>query len=225
MKLSNSIKAFIISFLLTGNLALLLWGYQIKNGIAKPKEEAYDIVYNQEILEELLAQQEGAQNKPIETHKAFNQTQKKIAQTKVQSTTDANEFKKRLAALDDAIKDVKKAKDERISTESTFTPSKKSEAQESNIENSTNSFRLLDRKALYFPNPVYTCEVAGTVVVNITVDNNGLVKDQAINESASTTNNQCLWDMALEYASKAQFNESSRPTQLGTITYRFPGQN
>ena len=98
-------------------------------------------------------------------------------------------------------------------------------SSESNNRNSTNSFRLVDRTALFFPNPVYTCESRGKIVLNIEVNNKGEVVYLSINESSSTTNNECLIDSALEYAKKTRFSTSkNKPQQLGSITYVFPGQ-
>ena len=95
----------------------------------------------------------------------------------------------------------------------------------SNNRNSTNSYRLVDRTAVFFPNPVYTCESNGKVVLNIEVDHKGEVVYLSINENSSTTNNECLIDSALKYAKKTQFSASkNKPTQLGSITYIFPGQ-
>ena len=226
MKLSHSLKAFIISFLVTGNLALLLWGYQISNGIATTQEEGYNIEYNQEALEELLAQQEqDADNKPIETNRAFNQSQEAIAKNWAASKEDQDDFQERLAALDNSINQVKNNQDNRVDTASTFTPTTTDKKDNTNNANSTNAYQLVDRDDLYFPTPVYTCEAPGTVVVNITVDANGHVIAQSINQNASNTTNECLWDMALAYAAKSVFSKSSRASQLGTITYRFPGQN
>ena len=91
--------------------------------------------------------------------------------------------------------------------------------------NSTNSYRLVDRTALFFPNPVYTCDGFGKVVISIEVSATGKVTKANYNKRNSTTTNQCLIDKALEYAYLSRFNTApSKPEQLGTITYNFPGQ-
>lgn len=88
---------------------------------------------------------------------------------------------------------------------------------------STINYDLKDRYELRLPNPIYTCIEGGTVVVNITVDQEGHVKEAGINKRKSKTNNQCLWETALEYARRARFNTSySAPkSQKGTISYQF----
>lgn len=91
--------------------------------------------------------------------------------------------------------------------------------------NSTVSYRLVDRSALDLPNPVYICDGSGKVVINILVSETGRVLKVNYNEASSTTTNECLIDSALEYAQEAIFStSSSKPKQLGTITYNFPGQ-
>ena len=86
---------------------------------------------------------------------------------------------------------------------------------------STVSFNLLDRQAIYIPNPVYTCDAQGKIVLNITVNNKGAVTEMAFNKKASTSINGCLIDQALAYANEALFSSSQRRTQLGSIAFIF----
>ena len=89
----------------------------------------------------------------------------------------------------------------------------------------TISYRLKNRKDIDLPNPVYTCSGPGKIVITIEVNARGDVKKCSFNNNASTTNDQCLIDAALEYAAKAKFTaDTSRKNQLGTITFNFPGQ-
>lgn len=94
---------------------------------------------------------------------------------------------------------------------------------------STNiSFYLKDRVegpvGLY--NPVYLCQTGGKVVVNIVVNNSGVVISASINENKSETKNQCLRDAAKKAALKSTFNEdrSVSSKQRGVITYIFVNQ-
>ena len=42
---------------------------------------------------------------------------------------------------------------------------------------------------------------------------------------SNSTNNECLIESAINYAKKARFNtDASKPVQMGSITYIFPGQ-
>ena len=84
------------------------------------------------------------------------------------------------------------------------------------------SYYLSGREAVAeLPNPVYTCEESGKVVVNITVDDQGRVIEASYNKASSSTANGCLIDNAIYYARKARFNKDSKNKQLGTITYLF----
>ena len=84
------------------------------------------------------------------------------------------------------------------------------------------SYFLQGREAITeLPNPVYTCEESGKVVINITVDAQGYVIQASYNKSSSSTSNGCLVDNAIYYAQKARFDTGDKPKQTGTITYQF----
>ena len=92
--------------------------------------------------------------------------------------------------------------------------------------NTTLSYQLKDRRAVSLPNPVYTCEGFGKIVISIVVNGKGEIKDAKFNPTLSSTTNQCLIDSALDYARRSLFSEElSREKQLGTISYNFPGQD
>lgn len=73
--------------------------------------------------------------------------------------------------------------------------------------------------------PVYRCEVAGTVVVDIVVDQIGNVISASYSKS-SNTNNECLVEEAVNSAYKFLFNADSKADsrQKGTITFQFLSQ-
>tara|TARA_R110000751_G_scaffold266060_1_gene365107 strand:- start:86 stop:835 length:750 start_codon:yes stop_codon:yes gene_type:complete len=97
---------------------------------------------------------------------------------------------------------------------------KKTDTNVDKNSNSSVSFSLKNRKKVKLSPPVYLCETAGKIVVNITVNSQGHVTDTYIN-SSSSSNNQCLIDTALEYAKNAIFNDAERKSQIGSITYYF----
>lgn len=72
-----------------------------------------------------------------------------------------------------------------------------------------------------FPNPIYTCDSKGKIVIDIEVDGYGVVKKASYNKSQSTSDNRCLIDNAVEYSYKAHFTSSENPTQKGSITYIY----
>lgn len=88
---------------------------------------------------------------------------------------------------------------------------------------STVSYHLPDRQAIILPNPVYTCDALGKIVLNIKVNSKGAITQMDYNASASTSSNGCLIDQARSYAEKAIFNSSSKLEQLGSITFYFQG--
>ena len=104
--------------------------------------------------------------------------------------------------------------------------SQKREAASSNAvnKNSSISYSLKDRTKIDIPPPVYLCEKGGKIVINITVNSNGDVVDAYFN-NASTSNDGCMVDHALEYAKAAKFNaDASKSSQLGSITFYFKGK-
>ncbi len=88
---------------------------------------------------------------------------------------------------------------------------------------STVSYNLKDRNAVKIPNPVYTCDALGKIVLNIEVNSTGTITKKEYNKKASTSSNGCLIDQALSYASDALFNSTSTTSQKGTITFNFQG--
>ena len=100
--------------------------------------------------------------------------------------------------------------------------SNETSTQSGGIDNSSISFSLVGRSAVHIPNPIYTCDRAGKVVVNINVDAQGRVISTSLNKGSSTSTNLCLTENALEYAAGAVFSRlPGRNSQPGTITYYF----
>ena len=101
----------------------------------------------------------------------------------------------------------------------------KQENKDNSNENSSMSYSLVDRTHDFLPTPIYLCEYGGKIVINITVDGNGIVTDAYVNSSSSSTNG-CLIDHALEYAKASQFSsDPSKPSQLGSISFLFRGKH
>jgi TonB family protein len=88
----------------------------------------------------------------------------------------------------------------------------------------TASYSMVGRDALYDPKPSYRCKTSGTVVVQITVDQLGAVKDAQI-QAGSSSSNECLLQESLTYARKWKFSyKDGRAKQDGTITFNFSAQ-
>jgi hypothetical protein len=237
MNFNYSYKAFLITSLLFGILFLLMYSINLSRYKEEVIEE-YDIEYAEE---KILAEEEDiAITTPelvkVETNRAYNEAEKFMKQIENQRDEVEENTESKLAEIDAAIKNTSanesgiekareaiKANKEKLARNNESTS--KSTAKTAANRNTTISYRLVNRKSLFLPNPVYTCEGGGKVVINIEVDLLGKIRKASYNRSASTTTNECLIDSALEYASRARFTTSAgADDQLGTITYNFPGQ-
>ncbi|HIP36181.1 MAG TPA: hypothetical protein EYG85_04950 [Crocinitomix sp.] len=87
------------------------------------------------------------------------------------------------------------------------------------------SYNLKGRKAYSLPNPGYTCNGSGTVVIQVKVDKAGNVKFADYSATQSNRATECMINKALKYAKKSRFDYASNSgIQTGTITYKFVGQ-
>ena len=73
------------------------------------------------------------------------------------------------------------------------------------------------------PNPVYSVQNSGIVVVRIKVDQYGKVLEAVPGIQGTTVTDKTLWEAAKKAALESRFNMSSSapPVQEGTITYKF----
>jgi outer membrane biosynthesis protein TonB len=85
------------------------------------------------------------------------------------------------------------------------------------------SFTLAGRKSSSLPVPKANFDEEGKVVVEITVDRNGLVVKAVPGVKGSTTTNSTLMQIAKTAAMQARFNSSNDApdVQKGTIVYNF----
>lgn len=204
------------------------------------KEDTTDIEYSLDdlILEEEDPTIDSNKDVKVETNRAFNEAEKFISQVENERETVTEEFqgKQEKANQPNETSKVATGAEGYLASNKTTSEKKESFSNGNNEKkvvsrvntskrNSTVSYRLVDRNALDLPNPVYICDGSGKVVINILVSETGRVLKANYNHTSSTTTNECLIDSALEYAQGAIFStSSSKPKQLGTITYNFPGQ-
>lgn len=238
-------KALIITLLSMSILLLLMYNIQLSSANRDLRGTLVDLqnIEMEEPAEEdeqpepepEPQQQETRRPDPssVRTHQAFNQNQEEQQQN---FEDRLNEIFEKNAA--------EQTESEEESTEETqgdfnLNPTQRERTQErsdgnnatnetstrtGSIKNSSISFSLVGRSGVAIPNPVYTCDVSGKIVVNITVNAEGMVTKTSINKASSTSSNQCLIDRAQEYAANAQFSElPGRNSQIGTITYYFQG--
>ena len=85
-------------------------------------------------------------------------------------------------------------------------------------------FSLAGRNPVFLPKPEYNVQEAGTVVVKIRVNREGIVTSAEAGAQGTNTLNKELLEAARKAALKARFNPNSDAayyTQQGTITYHF----
>lgn len=234
MNFNYSYRAFLITSLLVGNLILLL--VSVKLTKKEVQEEEVMAVEYTEIEPEILEEDISEKTK-IQTNTAFNEAERFISeienrrnslgetdpeQTDSPVEASSENFGEDQLALNKAKSQLEKVKqklEENKRKNATAKPEK------SVNRKTTISYRLVDRKALRLPNPVYICDAGGKIVITIEVNELGKIVKATYNETLSTTTNGCLIDSALEYAVQARFStKADKPRQLGTITYNFPGQ-
>ncbi|MBP2831399.1 hypothetical protein J8281_04290 [Aquimarina sp. U1-2] len=225
-------KALIITSMLMGIFVLSLYNI---NMIKKQKEQAEIMM---EIPEEFLAEQEEEQqpeeeliaqeNRQIDasrrTHAAYNE-----------DFEDHDEFEQRMKSLTET-EDLAQSEEtmtaeegdvplEEDTNEEAKNEEAKPEDEEMNNRNSSLTYSLKGRTSIELPNPVYTCNGSGKVVVKIEVNKNGYVVDTKVDKKKSTTRNECLFDNAMNYARKALFSRTTLEEQHGSITYYFNYNN
>lgn len=240
MNFNYSYRSFLITSLLSGILILSLISIKLSGQQDDILEETYNLVLTEEELtegpEDLASLSE--EKVKIETNKAYNEAEKFISSIEHENQEITETTEGKLQEMNDALEnsensnfglnnlvDTKPVKESKTDFSNSKSDSKDLAVVSGANRRTTISYQLKDRKDIDLPNPVYTCDGSGKVVINIEVNDLGKVIRTNYNRKASTTTNQCLIDSASEYAAKARFNsEASRIKQLGTITFNFPGQ-
>jgi len=225
-------KALIITSLLMGIFVLSLYNI---NMFRKQKEQSEILM---EIPEEFIAEEEQAEEEePLQeeardliaskrTHAAYNE-----------DFEDHDEIEERIKSLMKSDETAAQ-NEETLTNENSEVPleaekseelnkeeATKEDDKETNNRNSSLTYTLKGRKSIDLPNPVYTCNASGKVVVKIEVNKNGYVIDTKVDKKRSTTRNECLFDNAMNYARKALFSRSVIEEQEGSITYYFNYSN
>ena len=204
-------------------------------------ESYYVVEPEKELTEEevkILEALEKLNNTKAETNKAFNETAKEksfaeaykpIAPPEDYVKPDFNQNQDLSEESSSNNNDISDLNHEEISSFSKVNSilnnrTKKKDAPESSNRKSTIRYSLVDRTDEFLPIPIYLCEDGGTIVINITVNEQGKVIDTYVN-SSSTSTNECLIESALDYAKQAKFNASpGKKSQLGSITFNFVGK-
>ena len=231
---SNTYKALIITTFISIIVVFLTFTIHIK----KKSELVAETFYEMDAEEILEAEKEELEEilKSLENLKSTNEA---YNETKEYEELEDAEFEKRLEEIRNR-KDAEEYKQEKKESDKESNQdenpafndikdiiNKRSDKnRKDNIanKNSSISYSLVNRTHDFLPTPIYLCEYGGKIVVNITVNSDGIVTDAYVN-SSSVSSNGCLIDSALEYAKASQFNtDPTKPSQLGTITFYFKGK-
>ena len=234
MNFNYSYRAFLIASLLVGNLVLLLVTVKL-NKKELPTEKEIPIEFSEIIPEEeeKLALKEDFKKMKIETNRAYNEAEEFIREIENSRNEEIESEELNLDQTNSDYDgrsnkiDFNKAEQQLNDVKKKLENSSKKKTKKSNgtSRKTTISYSLKDRKALHLPNPVYTCDASGKIVITIEVNRLGKIVRMDYNKTLSTTTNGCLIDAALAYAKETRFNtDSSKEKQLGTISYHFPGQ-
>jgi hypothetical protein len=235
MKFDYSYRAFLITCLLFGILFLAFKSINLSKYVVV-EEESYDVEYVSEVLKPEMEDLASAPTTTfkVETNRAYNEAEKFISE--IEKENAESQKNSSPAQESDQVSDPSNIEDSEIknnkksSNKDEWQPSdsksnKVVPKRNSSKKNSTVSYSLVNRSALDLPNPVYTCANSGKIVINIVVSETGKILNAKHNKSSSSTSNECLIDMALDYALKAKFTAfAGKTSQVGSITYNFPGQ-
>ena len=159
------------------------------------------------------------------TTNAYNQADADLRHTEKFKPLDermaARASQERESANDALVSNNKMSSNLVISDDNTLQKTTKSSSDNKVNKNTLVKYALSGRTG-NIPNPVFTCEKEGQVVIIITVDEAGRVIRTALDKMNSTTNDDCLIENSLLYASRARFNAViGKKEQTGTITYIF----
>ncbi len=232
-------KALIITVLLFAVLFLAMVNINISRSNEKVRETLIEL-NNLKAEEPKKQEQPETEQQPetpprqrqnFETHQAFNQNQQETRKNfesrldeifqKNSASQEASEEENTSTSSGDLNLEPNRRQKRQKASEGNDT-SKELSTQKGSLRNSSISFSLVGRSAIEIPNPIYTCDTSGKIVVNITVNADGQVIETSVNKRSSTSSNECLIEMALEYAGGARFSKlAGRTSQPGTITYNF----
>ncbi len=235
MNLNNKQLSLIITIFTMAIIVLLAYNVHLVN--REEDEYVIEMALLDEDIEQLLEKKEQleqlAQNDPIKSHRAFNETAKpsvgapeplktleELMEEREQGS-GPNEFLENDAGYAANLKELAKRRQERKEQLGERDADKKEFTNALKDKRTSISYSLVDRNAYHLPPPIYTCIRGGKVVINITVDADGYVQEATFNEKSSGTNDYCLIDNAIAYALKARFSAAPRSGQIGTITYLF----
>lgn len=226
--------------MISGTVVMSVFNFHLKRQSEQIAESYYEIEpkTDEELLAEELEKVAAENQEKAETNRAFNETEsyKRIAQayqpiappkdyeyTPSESDASAENSKSNATSSQPELDD--NVLSSYNSANDVLNKQRANMSAQSVNKKSTMHYSLVNRTHQFLPTPIYLCETGGKVVVNIAVNSKGLVTDAYIN-TASSSDNACLQEHAIEYAKDARFNtDASKNSQLGSITFYFEGKN
>lgn len=238
MKISPGDKALLITIIITSSLVLFFFFVGVKPYPNPISEEYFEIPLSVEDTEEEEQEVQNSRrrsNTRIRSHRAYNLRELRKEQEQfeeedpVRKAIENNELQsaEELASKTEAFLEEQQASREVALLEKkeevvkAIATREKSRLSQKGNAPSTVRYDLGGRRTISIPNPVYTCDAVGDIVLNIEVNNKGLITQMDFNKKASTSSNGCLIDQALLYARQARFEEKNLEIQKGTITFLF----
>ena len=195
-------------------LATLDFTTQENNLIAKDSKENFS---NNEVVVTNAASN-------YDQEKDMSASQKKALEEKV--IEDVKEFEKKQFndfGKDNPVKDNSPLENEKIKDNSISKTVNKSLKKTSNA---TAKYFCENRNMILQKIPSYLCNQTGTVRLTIKVNPKGEVTDCKVDNSETSTSNQCLIENAINYAKNWKFNQdfSSTQRQEGWIEFIYLSQ-
>ncbi|MDT0678420.1 TonB family protein [Autumnicola musiva] len=228
-------KALIITVLLFLVLLLALYNFNFSSRNVATSEMLVNLEQVKELQNEEQEEPEetpAQQQQQVQTHRAYNKNQEARQQNFDRQLNEI--FERNSAAREQTSEETesnsstgdynlsKRKKEQSQKRSDGNNRSEATSAKSGTMENSSISFSLKGRNAVEIPNPIYTCDTSGRIVVNITVNADGRVTNTGLNKASSTSTNECLIEQALQYAAGARFTPlSGRNSQPGSISYQF----
>ncbi len=237
MNINNKHKALIITLLISGAVVLSVFNLSLKQHDKFATESYYELEPEKELTaqqQKILETLQRLNNTKPETNAAFNENikAKQFAQAYKTIAPPKDYIPKQLNTTENKLETKKvyevpensKLNAAAIANYSKVNDILKQQQSEGNNSKSSISFSLKNREKVHIPIPIYLCEKGGKIVINITVNAKGNVKDAYAN-TTSTSQNKCLIDHALDYAKQSRFSpDTLKDSQIGSITFYFIGK-
>ncbi|MDN3595591.1 hypothetical protein [Zunongwangia endophytica] len=227
-------KALLVTILFFMVLLLLLFNWHLGSNAKKNQEFLVDLESYTNSLKEVEKEEAKPEEQPAntkqQTHRAFNQNQearssnfnKELNAIFEKNTASQQETSENSETATSGSYNLKKSGTKNQQQSDGNNASSQTSTKSGSLKNSSISFNLKGRTAVNIPNPIYKCSLSGKIVINIKVNESGRVTSTSFNEASSSSDNKCLVENAMLYASEAVFSKlSGRDNQPGTITYQF----